>query len=208
MLSVEKLKDFFSRNRIFLVAFIGGFVLIGLGILLTRNVGSTKVEVLEATTEGFSAGSEIVVEIAGEVEKPGVYKLAKDARIEDLLVISGGVSSTADREWIEKFLNRAAKLIDGQKLYIPTIGEQSKVSSANNTVGNQTVSPNFSGQGSGLINVNAATLKELDSLPGIGPVYGQNIIEHRPYSNIEELLSKGVLKKSVYEKIKNLIIAY
>ncbi|MHA2055880.1 MAG: ComEA family DNA-binding protein [Candidatus Hodarchaeales archaeon] len=56
--------------------------------------------------------------------------------------------------------------------------------------------------------MNTATLKELDSLPGIGPVYGQSIIEHRPYSTVEELLSKDALKKSTYEKVKDLVTVY
>ena len=59
-----------------------------------------------------------------------------------------------------------------------------------------------------MVNINTATLKELDTLPGIGPVYGQNIIEHRPYSTVEELLSKAVLKKNVYEKIKDKVSVY
>ena len=59
-----------------------------------------------------------------------------------------------------------------------------------------------------LININTASLQELDTLPGIGPVYGQSIVEHRPYSNIEELMSKGALKKNVYEKVKDLVTIY
>jgi len=128
--------------------------------------------------------------------------------LEALLVSAGGVSSSADRIWMEKTLNRAAKLTDGQKIYIPKAGEQSTVVSAKNTSEYQTVSPDFSGQKEGLVNINTASLKDLDSLPGIGPVYGQNIIEHRPYSNVGELLSKAVLKPSVYEKIKDLVTAY
>ena len=163
---------------------------------------------MEATTEAQNASPEIVVEIAGEVEKPGVYKLPRDSRIEDLLVSAGGVSSSADRQWMEKTLNRAAKLFDGQKIYIPSVGEQSTVGSAKNTSECQTVSSDFSGQQGGLVNINLASLKELDALPGIGPVYGQNIIEHRPYSNVGELLSRAVLKPWVYEKIKDLVTAY
>jgi competence protein ComEA len=209
MLPTAEIKDFFFRNRIFFLILLAGLTLIGLGIILTRvNVDSARVEVLEATTEALGGESEIVVEIAGEVQTPGVYHLPFGARIEDLLVAAGGIASNADRDWLQKSLNRAAKLFDGQKIYIPAIGEQSTPPTAKNGEGYQNVSANFSGQGSGLVNINASTLKELDALPGIGPVYGQSIIEHRPYSTKEELVSKGALKQSVFEKIKDLITVY
>lgn len=200
-------REFLQRNKIFLFVFLSGLVLISFGALLVKksiDLSGTKVEVLEEGIES-DKGQEIVVEVEGAVEKPGVYKLTKNSRIEDVLILAGGFSGNADRSWIEKNLNRAQKLSDGQKIYIPRTGEQSNISSAKNSSIYQTTSSNFSGQGSGLININTASLRELDSLPGIGQVYAQNIIEHRPYSTIEELLSKNVLKASVYEKIKSLI---
>lgn len=131
------------------------------------------------------------------------------------MVVSGGFSENADRTWTDKYLNRAAKLTDGHKVYIPKVApldfaqdERSDRSSAKTREEDQTISLNFSSDSKVLININSASLKELDSLPGIGQVYGQNIIEHRPYSNVQELLSKGILKKSVYEKIKDLITVY
>ena len=205
----DKIGAFFYKYRFPLIVLLTGLALVGLGILINKvDVSPTKVEVLEATTEAQNITSEIVVEVAGEVEKPGVYRVAKDSRIEDLLILAGGISENADRAWMDKTLNRAAKLSDGVKIYIPAVGEQTTATSAKNTAEYQTVSADSSVRGSGLVNINSATLKELDTLPGIGPVYGQNIIEHRPYSNVEELLSKSVLKSSVYEKIKNLISVY
>ena len=59
-----------------------------------------------------------------------------------------------------------------------------------------------------LININTSDLKSLDSLSGIGPVYAQNIIEHRPYSNTSELVSKGVIPNNTYLKIKDKISVY
>jgi competence protein ComEA len=202
-------ENFFLKYRYYFLLFLTGLIFIGLGTFLLKeklNFTSTKVEILE--TNNIKDTSEIVVEIAGEVEKPGVYKLEKDARVEDLLIAAGGISSAADREWIERSLNRAAKLLDGQKIFIPVVGQQSSAQSAKNSEGYQSISPNFPTQGSGLVNINTATLSELDKLPGIGPVYGQNIIDHRPYSNIEELVSKGALKKYVFDKIKDKITIY
>jgi len=217
---VEKLKKKYSflinllissSNQRLILFFLLGLVLIGFGIFFYKNGGLSsgdKVEVLNSSTEGGNDSLEIVVEIAGAVEKPGVYKLPNDSRIDDLLIISGGVSVNADRIWMEKYINRAAKLIDGQKVFIPDISKQINNESANNNVGIKLDQGTFGSQTSGLININTSTLSELDKLPGIGPVYGQSIIEHRPYSTSEELVSKGAISKSVYEKIKNLISVF
>lgn len=200
-----------SSNQRLILFFLLGLILIGFGIFFYKNGGLSsgdKVEVLNSSTEGGDASLEIVVEIAGAVEKPGVYKLPSNSRIDDLLIISGGISVNADRIWMEKYINRAAKLVDGQKVFIPDISKQTNNESANNNVGIKPDQGAFISQTSGLININTSTLSELDKLPGIGPVYGQSIIEHRPYSTVEELVSKGAISKSVYEKIKNLISVF
>ena len=57
----------------------------------------------------------------------------------------------------------------------------------------------------GRVNINTSSLSELDKLPGIGPVFGQRIIEGRSYSTTYDLVKKGVLKESTYQKIKDLI---
>lgn len=206
----SRFDELLYKYRTPLTVFAVGAIVIGLGIIFLKSgiVGpETKIEVLNGTTLP-QAGSVITAEIAGQVVNPGVYKLTSDSRIDDLLIASGGLSVDADREWTAKNLNRAAKLSDGQKVYIPQINEQSNVLSAKVNGGDQTASSVNLSDSNSLININTAGLAELDKLPGIGPVYGQNIIDHRPYSNIEELLSKGVLKKNVYEKIKNLISVY
>jgi len=180
------------------------------GVFLSKSgllSPSTKVEVLNSTTSGQISGG-LTVEVAGQVITPGVYKLASGSRVEDLLIISGGLTSLADRIWTEKYLNRAAKLTDGQKVYIPSVNEQSGIVSAKNGGGNQTISPNFSSDSNALININTASLSQLDSLPGIGQVYGQSIIEHRPYSTLDELVSNGAIKQSLFDKIKNLVTIY
>ena len=109
---------------------------------------------------------------------------------------------------MQVYVNRAAKLTDGQKLYIYKVGEHSETVSASNSVGIKMDQGVLAGSTAGGVNINSASLAELDSLPGIGQVYGQKIIEHRPYSNIEELLSKGVLKKNVFEVVKDKVSVY
>ena len=197
----DNIDDFFFRFRYAILIFLLGVILTGVGLFISQNEkdGDTdQVEILTGASEARDEGSEIVVEIAGEVEQPGVYKLPKNSRVEELLIASGGISEGADRDWMEKSLNRAARLSDGQKIYILGANEQ----------GSNPSGESWGSGGTGLININSASQKELESLPGIGPVYAQNIIEHRSYSNVEELSTKGVLKKSTYEEIKDLVTVY
>lgn len=190
------------------VTFLLGLILIGFGVLAYKTdtfSSGDKVEVLNSTNAGSESPQDgqgyIIVEISGAVEKEGVYKLSNNARIDDLIIAAGGVSSDADREWISKSVNKAAKLKDGQKVYIYHLGEVS----AKTTGGIKLDQPVLGVESqnlSNLVNINTASQSDLEKLVGIGPVYATNIIEHRPYSDVEELLSKDVLKKNVYEKIK------
>jgi len=198
---VEQLKKkflFLTNSSILLYSLIG-LILVGFGVLAYKIdlfSSGDKVEVLTSTTEVQDGDKEIVVEIVGAVEKAGVYKMHLGDRIDDLLIISGGLSENADRDWVIKNINRASKLTDGQKLYIYQIGEVKGVST--DTEANP----------SGFININTASLKELIDLPEIGQERGKNIIEQRPYSNTQELVSKGAISQKVFDKIKNEITVY
>lgn len=178
--------------------------MIALGYIFFRNGGlpsSSKIEVLDASSEVKNDLTELVVEISGEVQKPGVYKLPNGSRIDDLLIASGGLSGNADRDLVAKNINRAAKLLDGQKIYIPPLrqgfaGQASTSSITSNTsIGEQ-------------ININTADAKTLASLPKIGQAYAQNIIDHRPYSDTSELVSKGAISNNIYQQIKDKISCY
>lgn len=205
------LDEFIYNFRIPLTLLLIGLILIAFGVVYIKNTSlgqSAEVEVLEATTQSEEGLSEIVVEIAGAVEKPGVYTLGENARVEDLLIAAGGLSADADRLWVDRSVNRAAKLLDGQKLYIPTLNEQSEVSGAKNSGGEERGFITRGSGGDALVNINSASQSQLEGLSGIGPVYGSNIIEHRPYSSVEELVLKGAIPKHVYEKIKDKVSVY
>ena len=126
---------------------------------------------------------------------PGVYELEGGKRINDALVAAGGLAAGADREWVEKNINRSSLLIDGQKIYIPR--QQQK------QLGGQAAEVK-----SNLININTASESQLDTLSGIGPVTAGKIINNRPYSQIEELTSKKVVSQKVFDQIKDKITAY
>jgi len=151
---------------------------------------SSDIQIISASQGETLQGNEIMVHVDGAVVSPGVYKLAQGARINDCVLAAGGFSPEADQSKV----NLAAKVIDGQKIHVFSIGEQ--VTSDKG----QAISQN-----SNLININMALESELDKLPGIGPVTAQKIIASRPYSVPEDLLTKKAVSASVYEKIKDLI---
>ena len=146
-------------------------------------------------TESTSSGA-LHIDVAGSVQKPDVYVLAAGSRVADALAAAGGLSADADREWVSKFINRAAPVVDGAKFYIPKRGEAAKpageVASASVTV----------------ININTATASELDTLPGIGEKTAEKIIAGRPYESVEALLERKIVGPSVFADIKNLIRVY
>ncbi len=214
-----KYEKLLNDNKIPITIALLGLIVGGLGVFLYKNTSvfeGNEIEILELPTEAAGSDSPIVAEIAGSIEKPGVYTLPPGSRINDLLVSGGGLSADADRVWVEKYVNRAAKLADGQKLYIKSVNseqrtvnsQQTDVDTANTNGGYQNVSGVLGVENGGLLNINTATFAELDKLPGIGQVYGQKIIEQRPYSDVSELLSRGILPKTTYEKIKDLVTTY
>lgn len=203
--------QFVNGNKALVAVFFFGFILLLLGIFIYKKDNlskNTTVEVLDASDEA----REIIIEVSGSVENPGVYKFSEGARISDAIEKSGGIKSNASVEWVNKNLNKAAKLLDGQKIYIPSIEEvdskQKGTLSANEDEVDQTISEANFEKTEEKVNINNCNQESLEKLWGIGPVYAQNIIEHRPYSTIEEVLEKKIIKKNVYERIKDQITVY
>jgi competence protein ComEA len=142
----------------------------------------------------------ISVDVSGAVSMPGVYKLKEGDRVEEAISASGGFSDQANKEYIAKSLNMAAKLADGAKIYVPFIGDHTPSSAGISGVAG------VSSQAQ--ININTASQSELESLSGVGPVTASKIISGRPYQSPDELLSKKVVGKATYEKIKDMVTVY
>lgn len=138
---------------------------------------------------GDSNDVSIWVDVAGAVTNPGVYQLTPGARVKDAIVAAGGVTEAASGEYLARVINLAAPVKDGEKIYVVPEGEVKSTSSS-------------------LINVNTASLVELDVLPGIGAVRAEDIVKNRPYRTVEELVAKGVITKAIFEKIKGKISVF
>lgn len=201
---ISLLTSLFSQKIV--IFLLAGLILIGFGVLAYKTdmfLSGDKVEVLDSTTEALNNNTEIIVEIAGAVQKVGVYKMKVGDRVEDILIVAGGLSADADREWVEKNINRASRLTDGQKIYIYSQSEVESAKENGSIKLDQDVLGVNNQNSSGLININTASQSELEKLNGIGPKYAQKIIEQRPYSNAQELVSKKIIPQKTYEKIKN-----
>ena len=149
-----------------------------------------------ATSGGDTAGSgQIVVDVDGAVAHPGLYKLPADSRVQAALAAAGGLSPQADAHRI----NRAAKLHDGQKLYVLSQGESTPPLAASSGQGceGQACTSAEGGvagsdpEGQGLVNINTANATQLTQLPGIGPAIAQKIIDYRtangPFTSVDDL---------------------
>jgi competence protein ComEA len=124
------------------------------------------------------SGGRLIVDVAGAVHKPGVYRMASGARVEDALKRAGGATSRADLSQI----NRAAKLEDGRQVLVPRRASPAAPASAPTTAAATPAQP---------INLNTATLEQLDTLDGVGPTTAQKIIdfrtEHGGFGSVDEL---------------------
>lgn len=174
------------------------FFIYGLIALWSQNQSPTDIKFETNSTASIKSENLITVDIEGAVSNPGVYKLKPNSIIQDGLVAAGGLSNEADRDFVAKNINLATKLTDGQKIYIPKVGQStSTVLGSNNLITN-----------SSLININSALEKELDTLPGVGPVTAVKIINNRPYLDINDLITKSVVSQKVFNQIKDKITAY
>ncbi len=140
----------------------------------------------------------IKVYICGEVENSGVYELKQGSRIIDLIEVAGGQGENACLE----IINLARILVDGQRVYIPSMEE---VANGNSLFFTGNYSDDYNAAENLNININTANLNELESLPGIGPVIAGNIIKYRERNGLfekkEELKKVTGIGEKKYEEI-------
>ena len=163
-----------------------------------------------STNENNTNDDIVIIHITGSVKNPGIVKLKEGSRIEDAIEAAGGLTENADITRV----NLAYVVEDGTKIKIPSVSEEDigdediidSKSGDNIIIEENTLSSNNSTQ---TININKATEKEFETLPGIGPSLASKIIEYRnqngKFGSIEDIKNVNGIGDNKYEKIKDLI---
>ena len=210
--------DNLTRKQKIIVIAIAGIVAIGI-MYFIYNKNQVKEDInIEneilvnnvSTNENNTNDDIVIIHITGSVKNPGIVKLKEGSRIEDAIEAAGGLTENAD---ITK-VNLAYVVEDGTKIKIPSaseedIGDEDIIDSKsgdNIIIEENTISSNNSKQ---TININKATEKEFETLPGIGPSLASKIIEYRnqngKFGSIEDIKNVNGIGDNKYEKIKDLI---
>lgn len=212
----DRLRQSPHRVEIILIAVS---VIILIGTLLTyfstlqkptkETSSSLQTEHQKSSPPSTSKKSILFVDVSGAVNRPNVYRLPAGSRLYAAIDAAGGLSDTVDAGFAHRNINFARILSDQEKIYIPSTEDvQSGIVDEYVKMIDQMDSPieMKGGDENDLkVNINTSVIEELDQLPGIGPTYAQKIIDNRPYSSVEDLLTRKVLKKSAYSQIKDLV---
>jgi len=189
-------------------------VIIGGGIVLYKNINTEDNFTINNTSD-ISENSPaiqkevppLIIHITGAVKNPGVYQLKSTDRIVDAVKIAGGETEEANLDLI----NLAALIKDGQKIIVP-----SKIYNENGEEINKNIDNNVEvmyssslGSVSGKININTVNATMLQTLPGIGPVLSERIIEYRNQNGlfgvIDDVKDVSGIAEKKFEGIKDLI---
>lgn len=145
--------------------------------------------------------AEVVVDVVGAVVAPGLYRLDDASRIADAVALAGGATRKANLSAV----NLAAPLVDGTQIVVPRKGEQAPAPSAAGTDGT-----GFTDAPSGPIHLNTASLEELETIPGVGPVTAQRIIDFRdengPFRSVDELDAVSGIGPKRMEQMRDLVV--
>ena len=189
----------------FLLVFCSGAIVSALLLTLNRRVLPAPIlieppppipTVLPTETPG-----PIRVFINGGVKAPDVYELPQDSILQDAVSQAGGFEAEAN----QAVINLALPLQDGMQVYVPLLTETAVVPLISDPEPDILATES----GNGLVNINDATLEELDGLPGIGPTTAQNIVDFRSanglFLSIEEVMLVSGIGEAKFAQIESLI---
>lgn len=190
---------------------VGALFLLTLGILSARAVAQHETDQVlfsaipdseqqsaHPSQNSSAPTDQIVIDISGAVERPGLQNLPSGSRLGDAVAAAGGITDKADTRFIAREINFAETLHDAQKVYIPFEGEEQSLLTTTQPTQSMTQQTSDTTQ----ISISTASLTELESLDGIGEKRAAAIIAGRPYTSLSELVSRDILSASLYAQIE------
>ena len=210
LLPVFKKSRLFKKYLIEVILILISSIVAIISIVCIINIPKTEVlstvqEPNMQTDNDYKKDEKKYIDISGAVNVPGLYEASDEARLNDLIDMAGGLSEVADKNFFSRNFNLAKLVVDQEKIYIPSKKEtengynvqfEAELANSNTT---------YKVKSTERININLATLEELDTLPGVGKVTAEKIINNRPFGALDELIIKKVINKSVYQNILDLI---
>ena len=211
--------EFTTKQKIIIISIIIVLIIVGIYVYNIRfsedinentNENQLNTSFVENILEKDDKNKEIIVHITGAVKKNGIVKLKDGARIYDAIEMAGGSTDDADLSKI----NLAYVLEDGQKVYIPKIGEINQENAEEEYItfeygNNKNIIQDYNKGGNEKVNINTANQTELETLPGIGTATAEKIIDYRnkngKFSSIEDIQNVKGIGNAKYETIKESI---
>ncbi len=184
--------------------------ILGVVLLVARRPSAEPIEIIPpptlsptATPVPTATPGPMRVDVSGAVQKPGIYTLPTGSIVADAIAAAGGPATDADLDRI----NKAMALQDGAQVYVPSTAEVAPLPLLN-MAPSATVAPTMTSTESASepgvrVNINTATLEELDTLPGVGPATAQRIVDGRPYNTIEDLMRVKGIGEATFGKLKD-----
>jgi competence protein ComEA len=183
---------------------LGGVaVVVVLLLLLIRHLGgggtaAPAVTPLPAPARAKPAAAKLlVIDVAGAVRRPGLYRLRSGSRIDDAIAAAGGATGKAQLDTV----NLAAPVADGEQVVVPRRGAGGAAAASAPAAGSSPSAP---------LDLNSATLEQLESLPGIGPVTAKKILdyrqEHGAFHAVAELQGVPGIGPAHMAQVKGLVI--
>ena len=225
-LDLNKIRNFYEDNQktVRMAALI---IVVGLSILFFWVQGDSRTHVIteagtdtgdpaevydddpdHGTDEDDSSASAAAsvsvayVDISGEVNKPGVYKVTTETRLFEVIDMAGGLTENAD----PNSLNRAERVTDGEKVVVLSYDESSGDPISSSSVSNYGLTSDDGDK----VNINTADSSELQTIPGIGPSKAQSIIDYREqngyFASPEDIMDVTGIGQKTYTSIKDYIV--
>ena len=191
-----------QRRRLLLaaVASLGLILLLGrfvLGAGTTTPVAPLPPPPAPRTGVTGLPSSRVVVDVVGAVRRPGLYRLAHGTRIADAVARAGGATGKADLAQV----NLAAPLADGQQVIVPKRGAPGAAAAGAAGAPGAPAAP---------VSLSTATLEQLDTLPGVGPVTAQKVLDYRTkhgaFTSVDELDAVPGIGPKRLEQLRELVV--